>query len=827
MFTYRCPGCGKHHSVDKEFESTFEAKCLRCGAPISVTPDLLHQSQPAGRPSRSQLAREESITKSPGESSAHGAAKDASASATELLEPTLDAPSSPDDEPAPGGEPRKNGRAKSNNQPKDKDGGSGKKKPAKREDKQKEEMKQPEEKKDEAAPEPKRWNPPGQSPAPAKGPRPRWQLIAGGSAVALVLFLAIGFLIFGGSKKPSPKRKTGPKPVAKKTAPTPPPPKPVKKEAPIKIPDAPQLIICASRLSAELAADADLANSKYAGKLLEVSGLFGGIEKKEGLRPPMRDYAVFSTSGPKVSCDLQDSTPAAAGWRSRLQPNKLFTIRGKYEKNGYLRGCFLMPEYTSTADSRYKSRTIEVSGRVAKASASADFRSFPSVVLSGETNSVMEIHCLFRTTDAPEVAKIQPGTPVTIQGKCSGREGGGTGGHVRLDNCQLVYTSAPPEKIPRLDAVRLLREYEEDVRPDYIPPPGEEEQIDTIWTIRQLVKDHAADPKAFLKKTRNHILRVRGKPQPIGTGKKSVVVLTSGDTDLPFQVECHFTADAMEAVRLSRATEYRVRGLFTGKIDGKKLRLDNCRLDMPRVAGPELTEDYLPHKPGRAFAVDLVTFGVLIKRKIGDLARREVHVQGRDGVTEILVTHLGPLTGKSLFEEGVQQEWVQQTQARIRRPETSGIYYRRLHAGFVEHGTPFPGKDGKTEIAWNPIFKLHAQAGDKWKWDSPLGIHEYVLEKFDDYQGQPCAYIRELFTPVIDVLHPIETLHVYAKGLGEVESRQWRHLDQRGGKKLHSELKWVEKAEVGQNIKRSVKPAKKPSLPPAAPPLTGKPAGKR
>jgi hypothetical protein len=340
-----------------------------------------------------------------------------------------------------------------------------------------------------------------------------------------------------------------------------------------------------------------------------------------------------------------------------------------------------------------------------------------------------------------------------------------------------------------------------------------------VWTIRQLVKDHAADPKAFLKKYRNCILRIQGKLRQQGNGNQTVFTLTSGDTDLTFQAECYFSSHEVEAVRLSPKGDVRIRGLFTGKIDGKQLRLDNCRLDMPLGVGPELTADYLPHREGRSFHIDVATFGVMVNRKVGDFAQREVHLQGREGVTEIVVTHAGPLTGKSLFAEGVQIAWVKPAKVRIRTSASTGIYFRRLQAGFVEMGTPQPALTGKMEIIWLPMLKLGAHVGDKWKWESPAGVREYVLEKFDESQGQPRAIIREIFTSSADVLHPIETLHVYAKGRGEVERRQWKQLDlQQSRKYLLSEMKWVEMPGSPANAKLGGKPVSQPPLPPSPSP---------
>jgi len=92
-----------------------------------------------------------------------------------------------------------------------------------------------------------------------------------------------------------------------------------------------------------------------------------------------------------------------------------------------------------------------------------------------------------------------------------------------------------------------------------------------------------------------------------------------------------------------------------------------------------------------------------------------------------------------------------------------------------------------------------------------------VLEKFDDYHGLPCAVVQETFTMGSDVLHPIEILHVYAKGLGEVQRREWRRLDQRGGKKQLSETRWVHSSQLERGS--GSKPADgKPSVPGPTPP---------
>lgn len=770
MFTYRCPGCGKHHAVDKIFEQAYETPCLRCGVHIAVTSELIHPSQNASRTARSAPPGEESITKAP--SSAVQVADEGSRD-----QEAVDAFTTEEPDEVADAEPSKNGRKKK----------SAPRRASKRAEKPEPEIDEEEEEEEETKPAPRpTWPPPKTPSTKPKSPRPRWQLIAALSTVALVICGAGGYLIFGG-KKPAPK------PVAKAPAkPTPKPtvkPKPIVKEPdpPPKAPPARDVAISASRLSAELAAQPGATDSKYAGKILEVSGLFDKIDRKDGLRPPSRPHAVFATQGTVISCDLQGSPTDLAGW-SRMVPNQPFTVRGKYEKKGYLRDCALMP-FTASADNRYKSKTMEVTGRVDGIAPATPLQPYPSIVLEKETNGILEVRCLFRNTDAEEVSKIQPGSLLTIRGECNGQQKVQADNYVRFDNCQLVYTSAPTEGKLRIDAPRLLREYEEDLRSDYLPAPGEEERIDTLWNIRQLAQEVPADGKAFDKKYRNRILRVTGKRQQLAG---NMLMLESGDTDLAFRVECRFGTTALEMLRQRRESVYRIRGLYTIASDGKTLRLDNCQLDVPRPKSLVLTADYLPHRSGRSFALDIASFGVLVNRRFSDVVRREVHVQGKDGLTEILVTQVGKLPGKSLFADKVQEEWSGMSKTRIKHPETSGIYSQRLKSGFVEFGTPHLGANGKTQISWMPIVKLEVQAGEKWTWDSDIGAREYVLEKFDDFHGRPCAVVREIVTSAADVLHPIEILHVYAKGLGEVERREWRQLDKRGGKTLLSETKWVE-----------------------------------
>jgi len=150
--------------------------------------------------------------------------------------------------------------------------------------------------------------------------------------------------------------------------------------------------------------------------------------------------------------------------------------------------------------------------------------------------------------------------------------------------------------------------------------------------------------------------------------------------------------------------------------DANTLRLDNCELDMPRRQGPVVTADFLPHKPGNSFTVDTASYGELLNNKLTNVLRRQVHVQGKAGYTEIVTSHIGKFSTGTLLAQGVPEDWVQDKKWRIPlAPATSGVYFRRVNAGFVELGTPHQRGDGSNniDIDWAPVLKLDVKAGDK------------------------------------------------------------------------------------------------------------------
>src|SRR5262249_48335293 len=148
---------------------------------------------------------------------------------------------------------------------------------------------------------------------------------------------------------------------------------------------------------------------------------------------------------------------------------KPFTVRGVFERDGQLHNCELRP-LAAPADERYKGKLMEVSGFVAEVGA-IDEQAFPMIRLEHDTQGLVDIGCLFSKGDEAQLQSIKAGTAVTIRGTCGGRQSTADNFYVRLDNCRLVHTTAPEPSVQRLEAVALIREYEEDLLPALYTPP--------------------------------------------------------------------------------------------------------------------------------------------------------------------------------------------------------------------------------------------------------------------------------------------------------------------------------------------------------------------
>jgi len=522
----------------------------------------------------------------------------------------------------------------------------------------------------------------------------------------------------------------------------------------------PTIKLSAAHLAAELATNAEETKRRYAGKRLEVTGLF---DKIEATRPPRLN---FSTREALVACDI----PPKAMQLTRLSmtTGDALTVSGALGADGLLHDCEPQP-LTATAEEKYKGKVIEVSGLVETVSADVSAQQFPSIRLAQGTIAIVELECLFKRTEQQELEKLPPGTLVTVKGTCNGRRLTGQRQYsLRLDNCQLVYTTAPEPQMIRLDVMAFLWDYEEDLRPALLPRPDSAEPGSTV-TISQLEKEFLKDSKALDKNYKDKMLIVTGRLQ--GKSPSGSLILETGETSQALQVKCFFSRHNFAEIT-DRPDAYCIRGLCTGMINAQTLRLDNCEYYNPNtIKDPRrLTAQYLPYKPGENLTYDLALFAGGEKRE--PIVMRQVFQQRDKGITESLITHQGVLpTGKSLLDASQRGQWV--SAKKTKKTLLPGpVYFYRLSGGYVETGQRQLTKDGGTEIVWEPRLKLGSQTGNTWKWSYGNAHHEYKLVKFDENQGRPCAVVQEVVVWNTVPEQHFEINHVYVQHVGELERRE-------------------------------------------------------
>ena len=96
-----------------------------------------------------------------------------------------------------------------------------------------------------------------------------------------------------------------------------------------------------------------------------------------------------------------------------------------------------------------------------------------------------------------------------MRGTCSGRQLEQNGYEVRFDNCQLVETTAGAQSSSSAHVVAadLARDYEEDIRPFYLPSRGREAKEHAPLAISELSKAWKADPKS-LERYRRKVITI-------------------------------------------------------------------------------------------------------------------------------------------------------------------------------------------------------------------------------------------------------------------------------------------------------------------------------
>jgi hypothetical protein len=739
VFSFRCAGCGKQHVVEQPFEQDYFINCLRCGETIHVRPAIV-------RPVSDGFA--DSTNTNPSEHAVSAGQRNGSAGsfpANSELDRVATAELADDDGPNGTGGGTRRDRAAA--------------------------LAQSDEAGDAAADaEEPEWEP--TEPEDDGKTARRMVLISG--VVLAVLALAGGgaYFVLGrgpGSKTAAKTSKSSTTRKATTPATAPAAAADTAPEKPVVKPTEVLARIAATRLSAELGAGAPAANARYGGKLLEVSGLLDRIENQTASQPAQL-RALFACDGPPIFCDLSQSPTEVNLWR-RLPAGQPFTVRGIYTKDGELSQCDLLP-LTPPADARFRGKPAEVTG-VIKAIHLPPGRPFPTIELEPDTDSIGELDCLFRLGDESELKKLQSGLPVIIGGICGGRSRDTTPGVtsfiVRMDNCQLLDTSAPSSSVARLSGIELLRAYEEDLRPFFLPAPGAEPQVAEPLPLARLNKEWTAAPKSLEKKCLNRVLTLSGKVLQRMPGQ-SLLVLISGETDHPLQVRCFFHSDDFR--ELSDDSELRIRGRLTRAVGPSVLRLDSCQsADSPGTRDfRRVTADYLPHRPGQQLTYDLAEYPVTGKKDAS--VKRAVVVQQEGGKSETYFTHLGTLSAKGLFDDDAAGKWIghkKTTAVRLPGP----TFLQRISGGFVELGQTMVKKDGTRDTVWEPVLKVGARAGESWRWSEGQVAHVFLVEKFDQRRGRPSVVIRETVTTIGDAARSWERQRTYVRGVGEVEQRDW------------------------------------------------------
>jgi hypothetical protein len=786
VFTYRCPGCGKQHVADKEPEQSFTATCLRCQGAIRVpgaaprdTPVQVQAEKTAVATRDRETKETEGATRLKGAITRQPARKKAPpgrhAGREAAIQTQRAGARRPADKKVPPAGPDEIEGAEVGDPPTE----TPKESPSR----------------DDPKAHPKA-HPKADPKLASKPPQDRvWNK-------RIILAIVLGFVLVGGGvyvlfgsslalmfagKKDTPK--TSPKTASKKPAKDKPPPNPSKpaKDKPSKSveptkdaksldkPKPPEPVfkptnntlfrLSAARLSAELAEDEAVAHRKYHGALLEVTGAFAKVETRASVKPPGRPHYLFATDGPALRCDPLGGATPPNRWKA-LREGQIFTVRGAYRSDGYLHGCELLPP-APPADAKYKDKEVEIVGIVGAVSLNGlglGTDNFPTIQLEHPTDTTAVLVCLFRAADAEVVGKARPGDPVTIRGKCSGRRSE-LKHVVRVDNCQLVDTTAPTPPTVRLDLASLLWEYEEDLLPGLRPQPGKEERVKDPLTVRQLADQAAAGGK-LLEDYRHKLLTFKSGTVKLRTPYRREVELVSGDTDTPFKIRCRFTPSHFDEVGDRKTLT--VRGVCTAMPDASTLQLDNCEVfDPARTDERRLTASFLPHTPGLNQTYDVAVFGA------DDTARlvRQLHSQRAGGVTEVKTTHVY-LSPKftSVFSPGVQEKWLGYKRTRrVPQPITETVLSRRLSSKFVEVRERIQDKE-ETETAWQPVLKLRAREGDSWTWSYKNVEHGFKLVKFGRHQGRTSAEITESYQPT-GSLYRVEIRRVYVEGVGEVERR--------------------------------------------------------
>lgn len=519
--------------------------------------------------------------------------------------------------------------------------------------------------------------------------------------------------------------------------------------------------VSVSRLHRQQLTDPAAAALEYDRKLLEVRGsLVRTSSTRDGLQ------VVFaSDTRAEISWKVWPDTIAAA--LQNVRPGQRVTLRGVYEAGAKLHHAELV-RGQSSADEAYLGKIVDLVGVVGQVG-SASGQEFTSLRFEPDsTDAVVGVECLFKKQAHSELDGLAPGRFVIVRGKC----GGLSFNTVTLHNCEVLYDYTLKNDIPRREVGRFILEYELDIREEYRFDTSDAEPAVTAAQLLAVFKE----PLQGMKQYDGRWIEVDGATEAVDLAKSAVVL--EGGTDQTLKIKCLFSPAQFR--RLKAAPAMKIRGRCAG-LDGKYIKLDNCEAlwpaPIPDKTGMRLDAEFLPFRGSQT----LVYYTAYYNGKSARRAVRQTLTFKDDRVIEIVGTHQGEVLS---LDSIATINWTK----KIAAAKPLWQHYR-LHAGRVEInqgavaalGTPPPPGD------WEPVLVVGAQAGDRWQWTARGQKIDYTLMEFNTREFRPAAVIRKSvetkMPPTIT-----ETIHVYARGVGEVERKQYE-TQRTGPKRLIMETK--------------------------------------
>ena len=597
--------------------------------------------------------------------------------------------------------------------------------------------------------------------------------------ITVVVVILIGVVLYLGfsSSPPPPELPPEPLPPPPKKE-EPPPPKKVDPSKP-EVAPPPRLVVVrveppftAARFLLDRAANPAAFDAMYIDKQVTIHGVCGRAIPGVIELSDREVYEADPTGG--IICTLQKKEKEEAAG-PLMQSGRPVTIRGIYQPPvGATFGSRIsltdseVVGTTCPGDDLYRDKEVLIAGLVRSVTVAED-GGLPTVSLERPTTTTpITVQGIFRASQAAEVAKLKPGQPVLLRGRCSGR----IYKNVRLDNCSLVNPLGPPDTtVIAVTADRFCAIYEVDLLP---APRPTAETFAVPVTAEQLVTAFEADPKAAAGLYRFRPVRLTS-PILSSTPSSRTVVFEVGTTHR-LQVNAAFTATAFKAVRPDDTT-LTIRGTCTG-VHGTTIRIEDAEVVDPDATNPatHTVAEYLPFKPGRELLYDLLQPVNMPqpggKPKEPVIQRWSLKCVEPDQIRSTLV-RVGTFPGTTLFADPpVEPKWIKEKEPAKSKtpppPPPMMVSRYRVRENTIEVAQP--PAPGQAQPFWDPVLQIGLKKGNSWSADMPGGrIVQYTVVAFTkDDAGRNQLEIKRVVRNPENASRWEESAILYVHGLGEV-----------------------------------------------------------